>query len=334
MIVIPRYSLIKEKASEKLPELLENLNLKKPLVITGRNTQKYNKTYDFIYYDEIDIKNTEDIKKYAENYDSIIGIGGGKPIDIGKLIANKSKKPFLSVPTTASNDGIASPIISLTQPSYLGESPIAIVADIDIIRKSPKKLLSAGMGDIVSNITAVLDWELGKIEIKEKYSDSSGIFSKTIAIELMDYVLNSDLKEYPKKLVKALIGSGISIAVAHSSRPASGSEHLFSHALDTIKNKYELKIDSLHGEQCGVGTIAIAQLYHEEGRLDLESIEKIKTSLKMVDAPITGKEIGFDEDLLIEALSSAHEIRKRHTILRNGISKEKAREILEKSEII
>ena len=94
-------------------------------------------------------------------------------------------------------------------------------------------------------------------------------------------VLNSDLKEYPKKLVKALIGSGISIAVAHSSRPASGSEHLFSHALDTIKNKYELKIDSLHGEQCGVGTIAIAQLYHEEGRLDLESIEKIKTSLKM-----------------------------------------------------
>ncbi|ABR55136.1 Glutamate-1-semialdehyde 2,1-aminomutase [Methanococcus vannielii SB] len=334
MIVIPRYSLIKEKASERLPELLENLNLKKPLVITGKNTKKYSKGFEFIYYDEIDIYNEEGFQKIGKEYDSIIGIGGGKPIDIGKIISNKSKKPFVSVPTTASNDGIASPIVSLTQPSYLAESPIAIVADIDIIRESPKKLLSAGMGDIVSNITAVLDWELGKIEMNEKYSDSSGIFSKTIAIELIDYVLNYDLKEYPKKLVKSLIGSGISIAIAHSSRPASGSEHLFSHALDNLKNKYELNINSLHGEQCGLGTIIISQMYYEEGRIDFKTVEKVKNSLKAVNAPVTGKKLGFDEDLLIEALSSAHKVRKRHTILRNGLSKEKAREILEKSEII
>ena len=74
-----------------------------------------NKDFDFIYYDEIETSDLENIKNYANDYDSIIGIGGGRPIDIGKLIAHKSKKPFLSVPTTASNDGIASPIVSLTQ---------------------------------------------------------------------------------------------------------------------------------------------------------------------------------------------------------------------------
>lgn len=334
MIVIPRYTIIKEKASFRIQEILDNLNLKNPLVITGKNTQKYNKDFDFIYYNEVETSDLENIKNYANDYDSIIGIGGGRPIDIGKLIAHKSKKPFLSVPTTASNDGIASPIVSLTQPSYMTEAPIAIIADIDIIKKSPKKLLSAGMGDIVSNITAVLDWELGKIEKSEKYSDSSGIFSKTIAIELMDYVLNFNLEEYPKKLVKALIGSGISIAIAHSSRPASGSEHLFSHALDTMKEKYEIDTNSLHGEQCGVGTLAIAQIYLEEGKLGSETFEMLKNSLKVVDAPVTAKQLGFDEEIVIEALSSAHALRNRHTILRNGISKEKARDILEKSEII
>jgi glycerol-1-phosphate dehydrogenase [NAD(P)+] len=60
----------------------------------------------------------------------------------------------------------------------------------------------------------------------------------------------------------------------------------------------------------------------------------LKTSLKVVDAPVTAKQLGFDEEIVIEALSSAHALRNRHTILRNGISKEKAREILEKSEII
>lgn len=335
MIVIPRYIVIEENAIDKLSDILLRLYLKKPLIITGKNTKKYAPNFDCIYYSDIDLNNIHHIKSIAKDYDSIIGIGGGKSIDIGKFVAYHSKKPFISLPTTASNDGIASPIISLKQPSIMAESPIAVIADVNIIKNSPEKLLSAGIGDIVSNITAVLDWELAHREVGEKYSESSAIFSKTIAKELIDYILNNPIKnEYSKKLVKALIGSGITIAIAGSTRPASGSEHLFSHALDYLKIKYGLKVNSLHGEQCGIGTIISSYLHYKEGNLSREGMENIKLSLKKANAPTTGYELGFKEDILIEALSIAHKIRNRYTIFRNGIPKEKAETILKETEVI
>jgi len=239
------------------------------------------------------------------------------------------------MPTTASNDGIASPVVSLEQPSRMVEPPIAVVVDLDIIRRSPRRLLSAGFGDVISNITAVLDWKLAHREIGESYSESSAIFSKTIGEELMDYVLKDiDLSQYPEKLVKALIGSGITISIAGSTRPASGSEHLFSHALDYLKRKYKLDVDSLHGEQCGVGTLISSYLHYKEGNLNYEYVENIRSSLKRVRAPTTGKELGFEEEIIIEALTIAHKIRRRYTVLRNGISRDKAEEILKECGVI
>jgi len=323
-----------DKGRDALYKILSKLNLKNPLVVVGKSTKKYAPDFEYIYYSDINLED-RDIKNITKGYDSVIGVGGGRSIDIGKYIAYCSGIPFISMPTTASNDGIASPVVSLGQPSILVDPPIAVVVDLNIIRKSPKRLLSAGFGDMVSNITAVLDWKLAHREIGESYSESSAIFSKTIAEELMDYVLrDTHLSQYSEKLVKALIGSGITISIAGSTRPASGSEHLFSHALDYLKRKYELDVDSLHGEQCGVGTIISSYLHHKEGNLNYEDVENIRLSLKKVGAPTTGKELGFEEEILIEALTIAHTIRKRYTILREGISKERAEEILKECEVI
>jgi len=333
MITIPRYIVV-DKGRDALYKILSKLNLKNPLVVVGKSTKKYAPDFEYIYYSDINLED-RDIKNITKGYDSVIGVGGGRSIDIGKYIAYCSGIPFISMPTTASNDGIASPVVSLGQPSILVDPPIAVVVDLNIIRKSPKRLLSAGFGDMVSNITAVLDWKLAHREIGESYSESSAIFSKTIAEELMDYVLrDTHLSQYSEKLVKALIGSGITISIAGSTRPASGSEHLFSHALDYLKRKYELDVDSLHGEQCGVGTIISSYLHHKEGNLNYEDVENIRLSLKKVGAPTTGKELGFEEEILIEALTIAHTIRKRYTILREGISKERAEEILKECEVI
>ncbi|MBW9224073.1 iron-containing alcohol dehydrogenase [Methanothermococcus sp. SCGC AD-155-E23] len=333
MITIPRYIVVDE-GRDALYKILSKLRLKNPLVVVGRRTKKYAPDFDYVYYHEIELEE-ENIKKTTRGYDSIIGVGGGRSIDIGKYMAYCSGIPFISMPTTASNDGIASPVVSLGQPSILVDPPIAVVVDLDIVRKSPRRLLSAGFGDVISNITAVLDWKLAHREIGESYSESSAIFSKTIAEELMDYVLRSNsLSQYPEKLVKALIGSGITISIAGSTRPASGSEHLFSHALDYLKRRYQLEVDSLHGEQCGVGTIISSYLHCKEGNLQYEDMEDIRSSLKKVGAPTTGKELGFEEEILIEALSIAHTIRRRYTILREGISREKAEEILRECEVI
>ncbi|ADG13177.1 3-dehydroquinate synthase [Methanocaldococcus infernus ME] len=312
---MPRYTIIKRKALNSLPEVLEKLNLKNPLVVSGRNTKKYNKfDYDLVLYDEeIEVK----------GYDCIIGLGGGKAIDVAKYIAYKNKLPVISVPTTASNDGISSPVVALKKPSFLATAPIAVIADIDIIEKSPKRLLRAGLGDIVSNITAVLDWKLAKEEVNEKFSEGSAIFSMTIAKELINYILNSNLEEYVSKLTKALIGSGICIAMANTTRPASGGEHLFSHALDLLKEKYNF--NSLHGEQCGVGTLIISYLHKKEGRENY--LEEILESLKKVKAPITFEDLGIDREIAREALTLAPKIRKRWTILRNGLREEEIEDV-------
>ncbi len=327
MITIPRYILIENGALNKLDSLLKKLYLSNPIVICGNNTKKYAPNYPQIYYTDINVFDNKFLNN-LKNYDSIIGVGGGRAIDTGKYIAYKLNKPFISIPTTGSNDGIASPVVSLKQPSIMAEPPICIVADISIIKKSPKRLLSAGFGDIVSNITAVLDWRLAHDEIGEQYSESSGIFSKTISEELINYVLKNDLDDYPKKLIKALVGSGITIAIANSTRPASGSEHLFSHALDYLKGRYGIGSRSYHGEQCGVGTIISSYIHYKEGRLSYEYLNKIKKSLEIVGAPTTAYDLGYDKDIIIEALYIAPKIRKRYTILRNGLSKEECEKIL------
>ena len=63
-------------------------------------------------------------------------------------------------------------------------------------------------------------------------------------------------------------------------------------------------------------------------------MKKIRMSLKKVNAPTTAKELGFDEDIIVEALTIAHKIRDRWTILRDGLSREEARKLAEETGII
>jgi glycerol-1-phosphate dehydrogenase [NAD(P)+] len=84
---------------------------------------------------------------------------------------------------------------------------------------------------------------------------------------------------------------------------------------------------ALHGEQCGVGTIMMAYLHNAEWEL-------IRDALKKVGAPTTAKEMGIEENYIIEALTNAHSIRDRYTILRDGLSVEKATELAKSTGVI
>ena len=116
----------------------------------------------------------------------------------------------------------------------------------------------------------------------------------------------------------------MAISIAGYSSPASGSEHKFSHALDMIAPK-----PALHGEQCGVGTIMM--MYLQGG-----DWQNIKSVLEKVNAPTTAKELGIDEEYIIEALIQAHNIRKeRYTILGDrGLTREAAENIALKTHVI
>ena len=111
-------------------------------------------------------------KVHQSNSELVVGIGGGRSVDIAKLIGFNLNKPFVSVPTSASHDGIASPFVSVKgdKPhSLVATAPLGVFVDVDIIKKAPKKLLASGCGDLIAKITAVRDWQLGRDKTGEYY---------------------------------------------------------------------------------------------------------------------------------------------------------------------
>jgi len=240
----------------------------------------------------------------------ILGIGGGTKIDVAKLSSARQGIPFISIPTTASHDGIASPVASvkgLSKPySVVAQSPMAIVADTGIIIQSDYRFTASGCGDAVAKFTAVRDWELAheaKNEYYGEYAASLALMSATLVMKNMD-IIKPGMEEGLRVVLEALISDGVAMSIAGSSRPCSGSEHLFSHALDLVAPN-----TAMHGEQCGVGTIMMAYLY----KMDWKGI---KATLQKAGAPTTAEELGVEPKSVIEALVRACTIRpERYTIL-------------------
>lgn len=336
---LPRLIEIGEKNIGDFGKFLITLNKPtKVSLISGTNVQKVlrkkiekslkSKKIQFIWHTSKDnqIKTLNQIQKDVkkDNSDLIAGIGGGRSVDTAKLISYNLGKPFVSLPTAASHDGMASPFVSVKSDkphSIVASSPMGVFVDIDVIKKAPGKLLASGCGDLIANIIAVKDWQLSHKKKKEYY----GRYAADLAMMSAKIVMENS-SEFAKKgvdarvIVEGLISAGVASCIAGSSRPCSGAEHLFSHALDKIAPGV-----GLHGEKCGIGSIMMAKLQGHDWR-------KIKKTLKDVGAPTTAKQIGLNSDMIIKALTIAQELRpERYTILKEIKMTSKKAENLAKS---
>jgi glycerol-1-phosphate dehydrogenase [NAD(P)+] len=240
----------------------------------------------------------------------LLGVGGGSKIDLAKLASANLKIPFISVPTSASHDGLASPRASIKDGgnslSLIASVPLGVIADTSLIVKAPYRLLAAGCADVISNTTAILDWRLAERLRTEDFSSSAANLAQYAAESIIENaaMIKPNLEESVWVAIRPIIISGISMAVAGSSRPTSGSEHMFSHTLDRIAPG-----KALHGEQCGVGSIMMMYLHGGDWH-------RIREALLLIGAPTTAKELGVSNEQLIEALVHANDVRKdRYTIL-------------------
>ncbi len=309
----------------ELPRILKGLGYKdKVLVVSGPHVwsewgdevqsllEKEGFKVEYVTVKEPSVKEAEDVlKKLDFEPEVIIGLGGGKSIDIAKFVAMRLNKDIVSVPTATSHDGIASPFSSLKgmngPTSMKTRTPIAVVADTEMIASAPERLNRAGIGDILAKFSAVKDWRLAHVLKGEYYGSYAASLALMSAKHVLKYVslLRGLMEEGLRILVEALISSGVAMCIAGSSRPASGSEHLFSHALDIIANR-----PALHGEQVGVGSIMM--LYLHGSKL----WRKVRNVLKTVGLPTTAEELGVDDETVVRALTIAHKIRpERYTIL-------------------
>jgi len=270
-------------------------------------------------------------KALDQNIDLVLGVGGGKSIDIAKYVAYKTGKHMISVPTAPSHDGIASPFASLrglNRPTSIHTvTPYAIIADIDIISKAPQKLIRSGVGDLLGKLTAVKDWRLAHKLRNEYYGEYAAQLALLSAKHVIRYhdIIASGNPEGVRILVEALISSGVSMCIAGSSRPASGSEHLFSHAVEMLAPG-----KALHGELVALGTILMLYLYSDP------MWKRVKKIMKKIGLPTTAEELGISPEVLVEALTIAHKIRpERYTILgEHGLTREAAWNLLKKTGVI
>ena len=301
------------------------------IIVTGRKTREIagESVSDILSNDgfatnttivtNADQENIDSTITAAENASFLVGVGGGTVIDVAKLASTMLDIPFLSVPTAAAHDGIASMRASIARDgdtvSVPAQAPLGIIADTEIIARAPYRFLASGCGDLISNYTAVLDWELAHRLRNAPYSEYAATLSRMTAQIVMDRAetIKPELEESARLVIKALVSSGVAMSIAGSSMPASGSEHKFSHALDRIAPE-----PALHGEQCGVGTIMMMYLHGGNW-------QQIRAALRTIGAPTTAAELGIPDRCIIDALVHASEIRpERYTILGAGLTKDAA----------
>ena len=270
----------------------------------------------------------ETIKKTKSTV--VLGVGGGKDIDLAKLGSAKASVPFMSIPTAASHDGIASPYASVKggdKPySVRAQAPIAILGDIGVIADSPYDLLAAGCGDIVAKFSAVKDWQLAHKLKNEYYGDYAAelaLMSAELVTRNAKEIVGRS-KDGVRTVVEALISCGVAMSIAGSSRPCSGAEHLFSHALDIVAGE-----TSLHGGRTGVGAVLCSYLHGSNW-------EAIKDFLQEIGAPSNAKELNVTPEQVVKALTMAHSLRpERYTILgETGVTEAAAEKVARATGII
>jgi glycerol-1-phosphate dehydrogenase [NAD(P)+] len=191
------------------------------------------------------------------NVQAIIGLGGGKALDTAKYVAFLGRLPYLAVPTSLSNDGFCSPQSSLTlggqRRSLPSRMPFGVVIDSEVTRQAPQALWWSGIGDLVAKITAVRDWKLAFHARGTLVDDFAALLSDATVFQFVARPVRDAAGE--SLLGNALMLNGVAMEVCGSSRPASGSEHLISHALDSLSAQ-----PRLHGLQVGVATYLVSHL--------------------------------------------------------------------------
>lgn len=224
--------------------------------------------------------------KYVEMVDKVldetgavaVSIGSGVINDICKLTAHHHKQSYLSVATAASVDGYSSFGASITykglKQTFECPAPVAIIADVDVIAAAPKWMTAAGYADLAAKVPCGAEWMIADLFGTEPIQPAAWHVLQDCLDEMLsnpDGVASGD-RDAIGLLFEGLTLSGIAMQAARSSRPASCTDHLFSHYLDMTAHRYKGELQS-HGFQVAIGTLTMCAFFDEFLKLDLTKLD-------------------------------------------------------------
>ncbi|MBC7815827.1 MAG: iron-containing alcohol dehydrogenase family protein [Planctomycetaceae bacterium] len=270
-IAIPTLVRVKEGALDRLGvylrrdgcravAVLVSKGLQSPIPDRAANSLKAEGIEPVAWIEVSDNDIESSARLFAElpgNVSAVVGVGGGKALDVAKYVGFLGRLPYYAVPTSLSNDGFCSPQSSLTirgkRRSLPAALPFGVIIDTAVCLNAPRVLALSGVGDLVAKFTAVRDWKLAFHQTGEPVNDFAALLSDGSIHAYLSHP-SFDL-EGIRLLATALMLNGISMEICGSSRPASGSEHLISHALDAMSAR-----PRLHGLQVGIATYIVSVL--------------------------------------------------------------------------
>ncbi len=210
------------------------------------------------------------IEEMMEKLDSpevIVAYGAGTIMDFGRYPAYKLGIPFVAVPTLASSDGftanICSAILNGQKKSTPMCAPVLVVADLDIIKGAPARLIASGINDILSKYISLFDWKVSQLVAGEYYCPMVAELAQEaldIMREAADKYAATGVADH-EAMTMAQMKSGLTMQLLNHSRAASGAEHLMAHLVEMQPPRFE-KAEGIHGECVGVGTFACVKEYH------------------------------------------------------------------------
>jgi glycerol-1-phosphate dehydrogenase [NAD(P)+] len=223
------------------------------------------------------------------SHDAVVGIGGGRTLDVAKYAASHVGLPMVSVATSLAHDGLASPVASLEHEGHKGSYgvhiPIAVVVDLDYVRRAPREQLRSGVGDALSNLNAVADWRLAGRVRDEPVDGLATALARTGAESILHHDDDLLADTFLTTLSEALVLGGLAMAVAGSSRPCSGSCHEIAHAIDALHPGH-----GAHGEQVAVGALFCSWLREDP------LVDDLDACLRRYGVPRLPQDLGLSAD--------------------------------------
>lgn len=303
-----------------------HLSFPKKILVTQSNLwDEYRETLEKNLFNEVlfvrggNVDEAPQLMESIKNKDALVlAFGGGSVLDIVKYCASNTDTPYITIPSTLSNDAVYSCVARLTydgkKRSYGVQPPLGIIVDFGVIRQSPHALLCAGVADIVSNLSALKDWKLAYHNIGEPINELAYMLSKESVMPLLQYHCREDLYSdaFLYDLTNAIVTSGLSMIVAGNTRVSSGAEHLISHAID----EYFPERSTIHGLQVGWAHLMVEKYVRKDVNAYTQ-LFNFYTNIGVMDE--IKNNVQWKEENLQMLIPYALKIRNRYTILNEYI---------------
>ncbi|MHA1771457.1 MAG: iron-containing alcohol dehydrogenase [Candidatus Thorarchaeota archaeon] len=319
--VDPEIVVIKKGALQTLPEIVAKYG-RAMFVSDTMIFDKYKDAIDnFLEIDPtwIMVEDHPEKHEIPTSADVIVGFGGGRSIDTAKLIAAETGLEWISVPTAASHDGIASEAASVSHNGYRYSKrcklPVAVIADLEIIAQAPRDLFLAGTGDILCKTSSLSEWKMASEIHGEPFNKE--------AFELTKHALDTVMADKRlETLIMAEIDAGKAMYLAGSSRPCSGTEHAISHAMERREH-------NLHGLQVIFAT-PLCLHYLDKTGYSLYDPREIRKIMVARNLPLTLASMSITTEQFLDDVHHALNImrkRERYSVI-EGVADEELRRVI------